>query len=494
MPNASALIPDNYDALKDAYVETAQENESLRRQVEFYRKHFFGTKSERSHLSPSDQTSLLEAAQNSSAAGSADTVVAAHGRKRRTREEAEDGLPLVTIVHDLPEAKKQCACGKAMDTVKEERTVVREYQPPKLFLEEHITPCYQCPTCKNIPCSALTPSMPIENGTLGPGLLAHILTGKYADHLPLNRLEKILGRHGMEIPKSTMARAIGSVAALLEPIVEIIRTDLLASGLVHIDDTPVQVLDESKSGESHRGYFWALCNKESAVIRFTKSRSHEEPAKWLSGFQGYLVADAFGVNQWLGASNGTTLCGCLAHVRRKFFELKDSEPWAAEMVARIGKLYEVEKEAKEGGLSPPQHLELRLKKSAQVFEGLRSFILEKEGRVLPKSSLGQAFFYAKERLPTLVHFLSDSAVPLDNNLAERCLRHEVIGRKNWMFAGSFDGALSAATIFSLVMTCKLQGVDPWAYLKDTLSRVADHSIHRLAELTPRAFKLRSIPA
>ena len=164
------------------------------------------------------------------------------------------------------------------------------------------------------------------------------------------------------------------------------------------------------------------------------------------------------------------------------------------MVARIGKLYEVEKEAREGGLSPPQHLELRRKKSTQVFEDLRSSILEKEGRVLPKSSLGQALFYAKERLPTLVHFLSDSAVPLDNNLAERCLRHEVIGRKNWMFAGSFDGALSAATIFSLVMSCKLLGVDPWAYLKDTLSRVAGHSIHRLAELTPRAFKLRPTPA
>lgn len=494
MTNASALIPDTYDALKDAYIESAEEVESLRRQVEFFRKHFFGTKSERSHLSPSDQTSLLETSESAAGPVLSETVVESHGRKRRTRKDAESGLPLVTIVHDLPEEKKTCECGKAMETVKEERTVVREYQPPKLFLEEHLTPCYQCPVCQKTPCSGPSPSMPIENGTLGPGLLAHILTGKYADHLPLNRLEKILGRHGMEIPKSTMARAIGSVATLLEPIVENIKTDLLALGLVHIDDTPVQVLDESKSGQSHRGYFWALCNKEAAVIRFTKSRSHEEPAKWLSGFQGYLVADAFGVNQWLGASNGTTLCGCLAHVRRKFFELKDSEPWAAEMVARIGKLYKVEKEAKEGGLSPPQHLELRRKKSTQVFEDLRSFILEKEGRVLPKSRLGQAFFYAKERLPTLVHFLSDSAVPLDNNLAERCLRHEVIGRKNWMFAGSFDGALSAATIFSLVMTCKLLGVDPWAYLKDTLSRVADHSIHRLAELTPRAFKLRSIPA
>lgn len=329
---------------------------------------------------------------------------------------------------------------------------------------------------------------------LGSGLLAHILTGKYADHLPLNRLEKILGRHGMEIPKSTMARAIGQVAPLLEPIVEIIRTQLLAYGLIHIDDTPVQVLDERKSGQSHRGYFWALCYKDSAVIRFTKTRSHEEPAKWLSGYRRYLVADAFGVNQWLGASNGITLCGCLAHVRRKFFDLKDSELWAAEMVVRIGKLYEVEKEARDGGLSPPLLLELRRKKSSPLFEDLRDFILEKEGRVLPKSSLGQAFFYARERLPSLAHFLTDSAVGLDNNLAERCLRHEVIGRKNRMFAGSFDGAQSAATIFSLVMTCKLLGVDSWAYLKDTLSRVADRSIHRLAELTPQAFKLRSISA
>jgi transposase len=494
MSSTSAIIPENYDALKDAYVEAAQENESLRRQVEFYRKHFFGTKSERIHLSPSDQTSLLEATKGAEEPVSDDTVVASHGRKRRTRKEAEDGLPLVTIRHDLPEEKKQCACGKAMEAVKEERIVVREYQPPKLFLEEHLTPCYQCPACQKTPTSAPSPSMPIENGTLGPGLLAHILTGKYADHLPLNRLEKILGRHGMEIPKSTMARAIGQVAPLLEPIVEIIRTQLLASGLIHIDDTPVQVLDESKSGQSHRGYFWALCNKDSAVIRFTKTRSHEEPAKWLSGYRGYLVADAFGVNQWLGASNGITLCGCLAHVRRKFFDLKDSEPWAAEMVVRIGKLYEVEKEARDGGLSPPLHLELRRKKSAPHFEDLRAFILETEGRVLPKSSLGQAFFYARERLPSLAHFLTDSAVPLDNNLAERCLRHEVIGRKNWMFAGSFDGAQSAATIFSLVMTCKLLGVDPWAYLKDTLSRVANHSIHRLAELTPQAFKLRSISA
>lgn len=494
MHNSTALIPDNYEALKDAYVETALENESLRRQNEFFRKHFFGTKSERSLLSPSDQTSLLLDAERAAATAAEEAIVASHSRKRQTRKEAEEGLPLVTIIHDLLEAEKQCACGKVMETVKEERTVVREYQPPKLFLEEHLTPCYQCSSCQKTPCSAPSPSMPIENGTLGPGLLAHILTGKYADHLPLNRLEKILGRHGMEIPKSTMARAIGQVATLLEPVVQIIRTQMLASGLVHIDDTPVQVLDESKSGTSHRGYFWALCNKEAAVIRFTKSRSHEEPAKWMSGFQGYLVADAFGVNQWLGASNGVTLCGCLAHVRRKFFDLKDSEPYAAEMVARIGKLYEVEKEAREGGLSPPQHLELRQRKSAAVFDGLRTFILEKEGRVLPKSSLGQAFFYAKERLPSLVHFLSDSAVPLDNNLAERCLRHEVIGRKNWMFAGSFDGALSAATIFSLVMTCKLQGVDPWAYLKDTLSRISNHSIQRLAELTPQTFKLRSISA
>nr|MDQ3002839.1 IS66 family transposase [Fibrobacterota bacterium] len=478
MSSSSAIIPENYDALKDAYIETAQENESLRRQVEFFRKHFFGTKSERSLLSPSDQTSLLDA-QESQAVGpfSGTTVVASHGRKRRSRNEAEEGLPLVTILHDLSEDEKRCGCGKAMEAVKEERTVVREYQPPKLFLEEHLTPCYQCPACQKTPCSAPSPSMPIENGTLGPGLLAHILTGKYCDHLPLNRLEKILGRHGMEIPKSTMARAIGQVAQLLEPIVKIIKTELLATGLVHIDDTPVQVLDESKTGQSHRGYFWALCNKESAVIRFTKSRSHEEPAKWFEGYRGYLVADAFGVNQWLGESEGVTLCACLAHVRRKFFDLKDSEPLAAEMVTRIGKLYEVEKEARDGGLSPPQHLELRRNKSAPLFESLRAFILEKEGRVLPKSSLGQAFFYARERLPSLAPFLSDSAVPLDNNLAERCLRHEVIGRKNWMFAGSFDGAHSAATIFSLVMTCKFLGIDPWAYLKDTLSRVADHSVH-----------------
>lgn len=488
---SSSLIPEKYDDLKDAYVEITEENESLRRQVAFYQKHFFGTKSERTLLSPTDQTSLLDVTLTSEDEAHPGVSVSSHNRKHGDKKDANEALPRVLCVHDLPEDARQCACGKAMEKVSEERQVIREYQPPKLFLEEHVTPCYQCPACQNIPRSAQVPSRPIENGLLGPGLLAHILTAKYADHLPLNRLEKILGRHGMEIPKSTMSRAIGQVAQLLEPIVEVMQAQLLESGLIHTDDTPVQVLDDSKPGQSHRGYFWVLGNHNAAVIRFTKTRSHEEPAKWFAGYRGYLVADAFGVNQWLGQCEGITLCACLAHVRRKFFDLKDSEPLAAEMVLRIGKLYAVEKEAKEAGLSPPLHLQLRQEKSAPVFESLRDFILAQVSRVLPKSSLGQAFFYARERLESLTPFLTDSRVPLDNNLAERCLRHEVIGRKNWMFAGSYEGALSAATIFSLVLTCKLQGVDPWAYLKDTLTRVADHSIHKLAELTPQAFRLHS---
>jgi hypothetical protein len=316
-----------------------------------------------------------------------------------------------------------------------------------------------------------------------------VATAKYADHLPLHRLEGIFSRYGVELARSTMCDWIRDVADLLAPIVSAMKARVLATGYVQTDDTPLQV--QMGHGKTHRGYVWAYRSPEirEVVYDFTLSRARDGPEKFLKRFRGYLQADAYSGYDRIVMREGVTEVGCWAHARRKFFEslCTDAER-ASAVVAAIRRLYRIEAEAKEAGITGERLAELRRSRAAPILDDMEAYLELIRPEVLPKSPLGKAITYAQNQWRALRRYVEDGRLEMDNNGAERSMRRVAIGRKNYLFAGSPAGGHRAAVLYSLTESCRLQGIDPQAYLKDVLSRVKTHPANRVDELTPSGWK------
>jgi hypothetical protein len=333
------------------------------------------------------------------------------------------------------------------------------------------------------------PARPIEKGRPGPGLLAHVLTSKYADHLPLHRQEGIWKRHGVHIMRSTMCDWVRDCADLLSPIVRYMQKIILQSKKIHTDDTPVPVQDGSRT-QTRKSYLWAyIGDNNDVVFDYTPTHSRDGPVAFLGDYSGYVQADAYkGYDAFFEKSN-TTEVTCWAHTRRKFYDSLTTDPKRAhEMLAMIGKLYTVEKQAKEDGLDAIALKEQRQQHSKPILEEVRVRLEDWSIEVLPKSPIGQAVSYARGQWIALNRYIDDGDLDIDNNLAERVLRIVAIGRRNWLFAGSDAGAERAAIIYSLIASCKLCDIDPFEYLRDVLDRISTHPASRIAELTPSDWK------
>jgi hypothetical protein len=319
--------------------------------------------------------------------------------------------------------------------------------------------------------------------------LAHVLTSKYADYLPLHRLEGIFSRHGIDIRRSTLCDWVGECAKLLEPIVRQCKRQILQSEKIHTDDTTVPVQCKGRKS-TYKGYLWAYIGSSGDVVfDFTPSRSRDGPVRFLGGYGGYVQADAYKGYDKLFAEGNATEVGCWAHARRKFYDARDTDSGRAnEMLALIWRLYEVERKSKENQLDRNEIRQLRHTDSKPVLEQIKSRLSAWSIEVLPKSPIGQAGNYALIQWQALNRNLEDGILSIDNNLAERVLRTVVIGRKNWLFAGSDSGARRAAVIYSLVAGCKLNDIDPFEYFRDILNRVSTHPSRRVAELTPSHWK------
>lgn len=494
MDGALQPLPDDIDALK-GIIERRDEEiqlqailiEKLKGQIAIMRRHQFGSKSE--HL---DQLELmLEEMEIKRAEAPEADLPPTEPKGQPKRKTLPDHLPREDVVH-TPEA--DCtACGKPMRLMGEDVREQLDYIPGRFVVIRHVRPKLSCRDCGTIH-QAPMPSMPIERGIPGPGLLAHVIVSKYADHLPLYRQSQIYAREGVDLDTSTMADWVGKSAALLDPLVEAIGRHAMSGGVLFTDDTPVPVLEPGR-GKTKTGRLWAYVRDgrahgsdtaPAAYYRYSPDRKGERPRDHLSGYSGFLHADGYaGYDKLYG--DQIKEVACMAHVRRKFFDIAEStaSPIAREALERIAPLYGIEKEIRG---SPPEHrVAVRQERSKPLFDDLQSWL----GATLPslpgRSTLATAIRYAITRMKRMEPFFEDGRCELDNNTAERSMRCVAVGRKNFLFAGSDRGGERAAAAYTLIETAKINGVDPQAWLTDVLTRIADHPINQIDELLPWRF-------
>lgn len=382
-------------------------------------------------------------------------------------------------------------CGGQMRRLGEDITEMLEYVPASFKVIRHVRPKLSCRICETI-VQAPMPSLPIERGRPGPGLLAHVLVSKYADHLPLYRQSGIYAREGVDLERSTLADWVGRSAALLEPLVAALRKEVMASDVIHGDDTPVPVLAPGL-GKTKTGRLWAYvrdgrpCGSTSspaAVFFYSPDRKGEHPQRHLKTFKGILHADGYAGFNAVYETGLVTEAACWAHVRRKFFDVQaaNGSSIAKEALDRIGALYGIEAIIR--GKPPDERQRCREQQSLPLLGELKAWLETTLPKLSGKSDLAAAMRYALNRWDALTRYAHDGRVEIDNNAAERSIRGIALGRKNYLFAGSDAGGERAAAIYSLIETAKLNGLDPEAYLRDVLTRIADHKVNRVAELLP----------
>ena len=479
--------------------ERNRQIDDLQRQLEWFKRHVFGRRSEK--LSPNQLTLFQGIARDqcedgerdAASEGSNNGLVGSPGKHKKHpngRRPLPEDLPRERIEY-LPSQKDMICpcCGQARQPIGEEVTEELDYVPASFVVRQHVRIKYACKHCQEGVAIADLPARPIEKGRPGSGLLANVLTSKYSDHLPLHRQEGIWKRHGVHIMRSTMCDWVRDCADLLLPIVHYMHTIILQSKKIHTDDTPVPVQDGSRK-QTRKGYLWTyIGDKNDVVFDYTPTHSRDGPVAFLGDYSGYVHADAYkGYDAFFEKGNATEVA-CWAHTPRKFFDSLTTDPRRAHiMLAMIGKLYEVEQQAKEEALKAIALRELRQEQSKPVLEEIGGCLDDWSIEVLPKSPIGQAVGYARGQWIALNQYTRDGDLDIDNNLAERVLRIVAVGRKNWLFAGSDAGAERAAVIYSLISSCKLCEIDPFTYLRDVLDRVSTHPASRIAELTPSGWE------
>lgn len=423
------------------------------------------------------------------------------GPRGRTNHRGRRRLPaeLMRCVHDIhpPEEEQTCpSCGHDKKIFGADVTEELEMIPAKFFVNRYVRHKYACPCCQGSVSQGPLPPRPIDKGIPGPGVLADVVASKYAEHLPLYRLQERYRRAGIDFSLSTFCNWVDQVAGLTAPIVEAMKQEMLSSRKVHTDDTPITVLDpDAWPVHARRGYMWVYISQDHDVVfDFTDSHTRDGPASFLAGYRGYLQADAFSGYDGIYTSGLVWEVACWAHARRKFYDACMHYRTEAERVLElIGRLYAVESRAKKLHVSDERLLAWRQRFSRRRLQRLRRYLDEISVQVLPKSPLGKAIRYTLNNWKALNRYTEAAFLDIDNNLSERQIKQMVIGRKNWLFAGSTNGARNAAILYSIVVSCKLAGVDPFAYLRDILIRLYDHPADRIHELIPREWKKRFAP-
>lgn len=474
--------------------------EVLEQQLHWLRRHVFGRRSEKGV--PIEQQALpfataagqVEADASDEEGGEqcALTEVPAHTRRKRGgRTPLPEDLPR-EIVELLPaDADLGCAgCKTEKVRIGEDRTEELDYVPASMVVRVYVRPKYACRTCENGVVQAALPARPIEKGRPGPGLLAHVITSKYGDHLPLYRLERIFPRHGIDISRQTLSEWCGAVADLLKPVATQIAADVLSSQWVQSDDTGVDVQDRTATPQSRKGHVWAYRGSDaSAFYDFTWMRNSEGPLRVLAHFRGYLQADAAPAFDEAYRNLPIVEVGCWAHARRRFKEaVRTSPKEAAQVVVWIGELYGLERSAKKNTLADERRGELRQERARPILKRIHVYLKEIAITALPKSPLGDAIGYALRQWGALTRYTEHGSLEIDNNGAENALRPLCLGRKNWLNFGSEAAAHRAMVLLTLVQTCKAHQIDPFQYLRDVIDRVSTHPMRRIDELTPRRWK------
>jgi len=335
------------------------------------------------------------------------------------------------------------------------------------------------------------PPRPIEKGRPGPGLLAHVVVSKFGDHIPLHRQEQIFARQGIDLPRSTLCDWVLSVGSLLQGVVKEMKRYILKYPVVQSDDTPIQYRENGVKGKTLRGYIWVYGIPWGEVVyEFRRGRARAGPLEFFGNYRGYIQTDGFGGYNALFQKEGVRQIGCMAHLRRYFYNaLEEAPPEAKVILAAIQKLYRIEREAKAEGITGSALLDLRREQALPILNWLREVFEYLKERVRPKSRLGKAVKYALGQWEAVERYTEIAEAQIDNNSIENAMRPVVLGRKNWLFLGNADrGGRTASALYSLVVSCKRLEIDPFEYLRDIIDRISVHPASRIWELTPRGWK------
>lgn len=478
---------------KEKYEELYMEHLNLRHELDQLKRLVFGSRHERFVPStPQEQLALgLEASRSCPQTISPAPVqtIEYTRTKRTSTEKVNTGR--MKLPDDLPREEvllepDQDVSGLTM--IGKEITEELERIPGKLFVRQYIRPKYALPNGEGVVIADL-PARPIDKGIPGPGLLAQIVIDKYTDHLPIHRQQQRFEREGIKLPSSTLTDWIAATCALLDPLYEALKREVLSSDYLQADETPIKVLDKSKKGTTHRGYHWVYHAplKRMVLFDYREGRGREGPEDCLRrfAFKGWLQTDGYAVYEQFNTKE-ITLLNCMAHGRRKFDEAKDNDSARASYVlAEMQKVYAIEREARESKLSYDERLKLRQERSVPILKELRSWMIENYKAVVPKSPIGQALHYCLERWDKLVVFTTNGKLEIDNNMVENAIRPVAVGRKNYLFAGSHNGAQRAAMLYSFLGTCKINDINPFEWLRSTLDRMPNHPVNKISELLPR---------
>lgn len=414
---------------------------------------------------------------------------ASPGARRPVRQGLPQGLPRIEHHHELPEP--QCSCGQPLVRIGQDVSEQLDCVPAQFFVHRHIRGKYACRGCHSIRAAELTAQV-IDKGLPAPGLLAQVVVAKYDDQLPLYRQQEIYARSGVQLARSTMAQWVGICGVRLAPLAQALKEHILSQRVIHVDETHVRLLAPGK-GKTHKAYLWVYRTTDYATARavwfdFCQSRSGEHPRKVLAGFSGTLVTDDYAGYDRIHARSDITEAGCMAHARRKFFEVHqlNASPIAAKALLLIARLYEVERGLQT--LDPQARRQARQQHARPLAEELHRWLLEHRQHLAKADATARAIDYSLGRWRALTHYLDDGEVPIDQNPVENAIRPVALGRKNWLFVGSATAGERAANIMSLIESAKLCGHDPWEYIRDVFERLPTTLNRDLHTLLPQHWR------
>ena len=492
MSKTTKTLPDDPEQLKRIILENERryekENELLREQIRLLQAQMFGKKSEKgSGDSGGVQMPLFDMPEPEAEPEAEEVEVPSHQRKKPGRKKLPDALPRVEVIHDIDEAEKVCGCGETLERISEDISEKLDIIPAVIRVIRHIRPKYACKQCEGLETDgpvvkiAAPPKQIIAKSIATAGLLAYILTAKFCDALPFYRQERQFERIGAEISRANMCNWAMKAAAACEPVLSLLQQEIRSGPLINLDETTIQVLHEPDRAASTKSYMW-VCrggapDRPGLMFHYAPSRASEVAKTLLEGYSGAVQTDGYAGYDFLDHLPGIDHGGCLAHARRKFTDAqkargKNKKPGSIDVaLSYIRKIYALESEARRKDISGDQLLRLRQEKAKPIFDDFLKWLSKKSLQVVPKSLLGKAVSYTLSQWNRLLVYLDHPAMTPDNNLAENAIRPFVIGRKNWLFAGTPDGARASADLYSLIETAKANRLEPYKYLRYLFEKI-----------------------
>lgn len=420
-------------------------------------------------------------------------TIAGYTRKKSGRKALPSHLPREQIIHDLSDAEKICQCGCQMHKIGEDKSEQLEWVPAQVKVIEHVRIKYGCRSCEECVKYAPLPKLPIPKSIATPGLLAEILISKYQDHLPLYRQETILQRMGVDIARTTLSNWMIRCGELLQPLIPLLKEDIINYHYIQADETTLQVLNEPGRENTSKSYMWVFKggppDKPGVIFEYQPTRAGIVAEVFLKDFTGALQTDAHSGYMRFKAHTHIELYLCWVHARRRFADIvkanKNKIGKAHMAINFIAKLYAVEKESRENKFTFEQRKNLRQNKSLPILNKFKVWLDDSAKTVPPSSPIGGAIDYTLKHWTELIKYVDNGVVEIDNNGIENLIRPFALGRKNWLFCNSVQGVMAGAVIYSLIQTCKLNKIEPYAYFKYVLAHIRAWDKNNLKQLLPQ---------